>query len=179
MLIVFACAACTGRADNPDPRHIKVLELMREQHWQEAERLLDVMLEEDPKRPATWSLRASLHAEQKQYEQALADLNVISSLPKSRYDPGIMPCLLQERLGRLTEARACYVKRIEQLAQGNEAKCDANLECVLADLMAEGPDAEARRQRILAISKSPEEMKWNHFLLDGFNRDEYLKAILP
>jgi hypothetical protein len=45
--------------------------------------------------------------------------------------------------------------------------------------MAEGPDAEARRQRILAISKSPEEMKWNHFLLDGFNRDEYLKAILP
>jgi hypothetical protein len=53
------------------------------------------------------------------------------------------------------------------------------MNCVVADLMAEGAQAETRKEHFLNLSASEVESEMRHYLLDDFARDEYLRTILP
>ncbi|CAD5106672.1 hypothetical protein PSEWESI4_00939 [Pseudomonas carbonaria] len=89
-------------------------------------------------------------------------------------------CMLKERLGEpLPLAKDCYAQVVNQLAHEDEAKCEADMNCVIADLMAEGPRAHERQQKFLALPASPAESEVRHYVLDKFDRDKYLKTILP
>ncbi|MBF8768104.1 hypothetical protein IR009_23200 [Pseudomonas putida] len=124
--------------------------------------------------------KATSHIQRQQYQQALSDVDAALSLAPHNSEYRFLHCLLKERLGQpLSLAKDCYAQLVEQFSRGGDAQCDKNMNCVIADLMAEGPQAEARRQRFLALPASAAESEVRHYVLDGFDRDQYLNTILP
>lgn len=123
--------------------------------------------------------RASAHIQQRQYPEALAEIDAALAQVPDHAQYRFLQCLLGERLGQDEAiARDCYARVVAQLAR-TEAQCEADLNCVVADLMAQGPNAEARRQRLLALPTPTAELEARHFLLEGFSREGYLRTILP
>lgn len=144
--------------------------------WQPAE---DTPAVAQSPQPTELASRASAHIQQRQYSEALAEIDAALAQVPDHAQYRFLQCLLRERLGQAeTIARDCYARVAAQLAR-TEAQCEADLNCVVADLMAQGPDAEARRQRLLALPAPTAELEARRFLLEGFSREGYLRTILP
>lgn len=79
----------------------------------------------------------------------------------------------------MPEAQACYADVVEQLSQDGANACGSNMNCVVADLMADGANAEQRKALFLGLPASETESEMRHFLLDDFDRKQYLHTILP
>jgi len=89
-------------------------------------------------------------------------------------------CMLKERTGEgSTEIKACYEKVVTLISQDKPGSCKENINCIIADLMAEGPQAKARKREFLAQPVKSTEAEIGHYLLDGFNRKSFLRSILP
>ena len=130
--------------------------------------------------PAIFVSEANTHIQSQQFQQALADIEAALTLAPGNSEYRFLRCLLKERLGEpLSLAKTCYTQVVDQLSQGGDNLCETNINCVAADLMAEGSQAERRKQRFLALPASAVESEMRHYVLDGFDRDEYLNTILP
>lgn len=124
--------------------------------------------------------KASDHIQGRQYRKALADIHAALAFAPEHTEYRFLYCLLNERVGEPRDiVRACYAKVVEQLSQGDDELCEADMNCVVADLMAEGAGAELRRQRLLAMPVTDAESEMRHYLLEIFDRDIYLNQILP
>lgn len=131
----------------------------------------------EPGRAATLASQASQHIQNQRYQEALTDIDAALTLVPNHTEYRFLQCMLQERAGYLSAAKSCYTKVVEQLSENKPCKIDIN--CVVADLMAEGPEAEVRRQRFLALPATTAESEMHHFVIDEFNREKYLETILP
>lgn len=121
---------------------------------------------------------ASNHIHERQYQEALTDINAALALTPEHAEYRFLHCLVEERLGEpLPLAKACYAEIVSQLS--NDGECKESMNCVIADLMANGVHAESRKKQFLSLPASDEELEVRHHVLDGFDRDEYLNTILP
>jgi len=124
--------------------------------------------------------QANVHIQQRQYQQAFADMKAATKLAPDNPEYALLYCMLKERIGEpLPEAQACYANVVERLSQDDGTACASNINCVVADLMAGGTDAERRKVFFLGLPASEAESEMRHFLLDDFDRKQYLHTILP
>lgn len=129
---------------------------------------------------AAFIARADLHIRNQEYQQALSEIESASSLTPEESKFLFLKCMLKERIGQPRhEATACYADVVEQLSQDRDTACASNMNCIVADLMADGADAERRKVFFLGLPASETESETRHFLLDDFERKEYLHTILP
>lgn len=132
----------------------------------------------EPGRAATLASQASQHIQNQRYQEALTDIDAVLALVPNHTEYRFLQCMLQERAGEdPSAAKSCYTKVVEQLSENKP--CETDINCVVADLMAEGPEAEVRRQRFLALPATTAESEIHHFVIDEFNREKYLETILP
>lgn len=143
----------------------------------QAEKLLNDLLRQDPERHATLVLRANLHTQRRQYELALADISATAKLLPDEPQYRLLACLLAERRGQA--GRTCYDQVVALWGRDGSSPCEMDLNCVIADLMAESPHARQRRDQFLALPATETEAQLRHFILDDFDRQRYLKSILP
>lgn len=124
--------------------------------------------------------QANFRIQNQQYGQALADMETATELVPDNPEYALLYCMLKERAGEpLPEARACYADVVERLSQDDGTACASNINCVVADLMAGGANAEQRKTYFLGLPASETESEMRHFLLDDFDRKQYLHTILP
>lgn len=124
--------------------------------------------------------RANEYIQKQQYGKALADINGALALAPTHTEYHFLYCLLKERVGEPAAlVKACYAEVVAKLSQGDEELCSADMNCVVADLMAEGENAELRRQRLLAMPITNAESEISHYVLETFDREVYLKNLLP
>jgi len=133
-----------------------------------------------PQPVAVLIARANVHIRNQEYQQALSDIESASSLAPENSEYLLLKCMLKERVGQPRhEAKACFADVVEQLSQDGTTACASNMNCVVADLMADGVDAEQRKTFFLGLPASEAESETRHFLLDDFDRKQYLYTILP
>ena len=121
-----------------------------------------------------------MHIRNQEYPEALSEIESASSLAPEESKFLFLKCMLKERIGQPRhEATACYAHVVEQLSQDRDTACASNMNCVVADLVADGADAEQRKTYFLGLPASEAESEMRHFLLDDFDRKEYLHTILP
>lgn len=124
--------------------------------------------------------QANIRIQNQQYGQALADMKTAIELAPNNPEYALLYCMLKERTGEpLPEAQECYANVVEQLSQDDGTPCASNMNCVVADLMAGGANAEQRKTYFLGLPASETESEMRHFLLDDFDRKQYLHTILP
>ena len=88
--------------------------------------------------------------------------------------------MLRERADEsFSRSKDCYAQVVKLLSPNGDTPCEANLNCVVADLMAEGDHASERKEHFLSLPASEVESEVHHFLLDDFERGRYLRTILP
>lgn len=121
---------------------------------------------------------ANAHIRNQQYHQALTDIEAALTLAPHHAKNRFLYCMLKERVGEPLP-QACYAQVVEELSQNSDTPCEANLNCVVADLMAEGEHALERKEQFLNLPASEVETEVWHYLLDDFERDRYLHMILP
>lgn len=121
-----------------------------------------------------------MHIRNQEYPEALSEIESASSLAPENSEYLLLKCMLKERTGEpLPEAQECYANVVEQLSQDDGTPCASNMNFVVADLMADGANAEQRKKYFLGLPASETESEMRHFLLDDFDRKQYLHTILP
>ncbi len=137
--------------------------------------------------PAPDSSQASLKVsnatsriQQQDYLAALSDMEAAVALAPQNTEHRFLYCLLKERTGEpRAEAKACYAEVAERLLNNPGLPCEKNMNCVIAELMAESELAEKRKHQFLSLPTSEPESEMRRHVLEGFDRTTYLKAILP
>lgn len=137
--------------------------------------------------PAPESSQASLKVsnatrriQQQDYLAALSDMEAAVALAPQNTEYRFLYCLLKERTGEpRTEAKACYAEVAESLSNDPRLPCEKNMNCVIAELMAESELAEALKQQFLSLPTSEPESEMQRHVLEGFNRASYLRTLLP
>lgn len=120
------------------------------------------------------------HIQSRQYQQALTDAEAALAIVPDQAENRFLYCMLQERVNdSMSGGKDCYAKVVEELSQNSDSPCEANLNCVVADLMAEGDHSLKRKEHFLSLPASDAESEVHHYLLDDFERDRYLHMILP
>ena len=124
--------------------------------------------------------QANNHIQSQQYQRALNDIESALSLAPEHAENRFLYCMLKERVGeRLALTQACYAQVVEKLSKNSEMPCQANINCVVADLMAGGDKAQELKSAFLSLPASEVESEMRHYLLDDFERERYLRMILP
>lgn len=180
LLSMVLAVGCRDQA--VDPRQVQAANLLAtaqgdEVSLHQAEQLLDAVLQQDPQRHTALALRANLHIQMRQYTHALIDISAAARLLPTNTQYGLLACFLAQRQGQA--AQPCYGRVVALWDRQGESTCEIDLNCVIADLMADGPRAGQRRDRLLALPAAEAETQARHFILDDFNRERYLKSILP
>lgn len=115
---------------------------------------------------------------QRQYAQASSKLDsAIEYLPE-HMEYRFLQCLLKERAGGLTpQASQCYSTLVDMYS--SQKPCEIDVNCVIADLMAQGEQATSRKEQFLDQSHSSLENEVYRYLLESFDRQHYLNSVLP
>lgn len=120
------------------------------------------------------------YIQRQDYSQALVKLEATSALRSGDMDYQFLYCMLKERVDEpMSQAKACFANVVNELSKNSAPPCEANLNCVVADLMAEGDNSLKRKEHFLSLPASDAESEVHHYLLDDFERDRYLHMILP
>lgn len=168
--LLLACLICVGCTEDKGAGDLAV---------EDGEHTGSVSSQSDASQQAACLMSlASNHIHEQQYQKALTDIDAALVLVPKHTEYRFLHCLVKERLGEpLPLAEACYAQIVSELFDAGE--CKENMNCVIADLMAGGADAESRKKQFLALPASAEELELRHHVLDGFDRDEYLNTVLP
>lgn len=180
---LFSCLclwACSTGSPTPQSLHeeaVRVLALSGDEQAHEARArvLLDHSLRIDPGHIPSLLSRAELRIRQRDYAGALVDND--AALEVRRQSPTLlmMHCMLRERLGDASPV-ACYRNVIGLFRQPS---CQEDLNCVIATSMAEVPAAQAYRDQYLAVDRPAAERAIAEALLCNFDRERYLRSVLP
>lgn len=123
---------------------------------------------------------ATSRIQQQDYLAALLDMEAAVALAPQSTEYRFLYCLLKERTGEPRhEARACYAEVTESLSNDSSLPCEQNMNCVIAELMAESELAETRKHEFLSLPASEPESEMRRHVLEGFDRTAYLRTILP
>ena len=123
---------------------------------------------------------ATSRIQEQDYLAALSDMEAAAALAPQNMEYRFLYCLLKERTGEpRAEAKACYAEVAERLLNNPGLPCEKNMNCVIAELMAESELAEKRKHQFLSLPTSEPESEMRRHVLEGFDRTTYLKAILP
>mgnify|MGYP006402136853 FL=1 len=124
--------------------------------------------------------QVNVHIQNQQYLQALTDAEAALALAPDHAENRFLYCMLRERADEsFSRSKDCYAQVVKLLSPNGDTPCEANLNCVVADLMAEGDHASERKEHFLSLPASEVESEVHHFLLDDFERGRYLRTILP
>ena len=168
LLICILGAACSGDSD-----------LKKSQNGSSSGST-EAKIEGGASRASDLVSQANIRIQNQQYQQAFADMKTATELAPDKPEYLFLYCMLKERVGEpLSVAHACYADVVEQVSEDGDTACASNINCVVADLMAEGTLAEQRKAFFLDLPASEAESEMRHFLLDDFDRKEYLHTILP
>ncbi|CAG9170679.1 hypothetical protein LMG23992_01721 [Cupriavidus laharis] len=142
-----------------------------------AEALLDQALRQDPRHVPSLLTRAELRIRLHDYAGALADNDTAIGIRGQTPTLSMMRCMLRERLGAAAPT-ACY-ETVVRLSERDSRPCREDLNCVVAALMADAPDAQAYRDHFLAMPRTGADQAVADGLLRGFSRERYLHSVLP
>lgn len=139
--------------------------------------LLDRALEMDPNHFPSRLTRASLRAHRQDFAGALTDVEAALSLRGSDKSLALMRCMLIERQ-RQAPPHACYVN-VVKLYRQTSGSCADDLNCVVAASMADMPEASAFRRHFLSRDMPSADVALAASVLRDFDREAYLRSILP
>lgn len=123
---------------------------------------------------------ATSHIQKRDYHAALSDMEAAVKLAPQNTEYQFLYCMLKERTGEPSnEAKACYAEVVENLASDPGLPCENNMNCVIAELMAESDLAETHMQQFLSLPAAEPESEIRRYVLEGFDRNAYLRTILP
>lgn len=181
-LLCLWLSACSANGASPQALQqeaIRVLALGGDEPAQlsSAESLLDQALEQDPRHVPSLLTRAELRIRLHNYSGALADSDAAARLRGQTSTLSMMRCMLRERLGAAS-ATACY-QAVVGLHQRSTAPCQEDLNCVVAALMANAPDANRYRDHYLTVQRPTVDQAVAEGLLRDFDRESYLRSVLP
>lgn len=142
-----------------------------------AEDLLDHALAQDARHVPSLLTRSALRIRQHDYAGALTDNDAAVGIRGRTPTLSMMGCMLRERLGTASPA-ACYEK-VVVLYEHDGRACQEDLNCVVAALMANAPDAGRYRDHYLEMPRPEPDQAIAEGLLRGFNRSSYLHSLLP
>jgi|SRR5690554_2449804 len=124
--------------------------------------------------------QASSSIQNQQYQKALIYMESAVSLAPNIAENHFLYCMLKERTGKPeSKTKPCYKKVVMMLSQDKFTSCEKNINCIIADLMAEGPKAEARKHKFLEKPATSTEAEVARYLLNDFDRTKFLQSILP
>jgi len=134
----------------------------------------------DTSQAALWVSNASSHIKQQEYLAALSDMETALALSPQNNEYRFLYCLLQERTGEpRQEAKTCYAQVAESLSSDPSVPCETDMNCVIAELMAESELAEVRKHQFLSLPAAEPESEMRRHVLGEFDRTAYLRTILP
>lgn len=114
------------------------------------------------------------------YLGALSDMETAVTLAPQNTEYRFLYCLLKKRTGEPRhEAKACYAEVATSLSDNASVPCDENMNCVIAELMAESELAETRKHQFLSLPAAEAESEMRRNVLEDFDRTAYLNTILP
>jgi hypothetical protein len=182
LLLCLWLAACSISEQSPkalQEEAVRVLALGGDEqaHEKSAEALLDQALSQDPRHVPSLVTRAALRIRRHDYSGALADNDTAIGIRGQTPALSMMRCMLRDRLGTASPT-ACY-RQVVLLHERDARPCQEVLNCVVAALMANVPDAQANRDHFLALPRSGPDQAVAEGLLRGFNRERYLRSVLP
>jgi len=123
---------------------------------------------------------ATSYIEEQDYHAALSDMEAAVTLAPQNTEYRFLYCLLKERTGEPRhEAKACYAEVAANLSNNPSVPCEKNMNCVIAELMAESELAERRKHQFLTLPTAEAESEMRRHVLEGFDRKKYLRTILP
>lgn len=155
LLISFLCLGCSQESpsDNPPP---------------------------DSSKASLKVSNATSRIQEQDYLAALSDMETAVTLAPQNTEYRFLYCLLKERTGEPRhEAKACYAEVAASLSDNASVPCDENMNCVIAELMAESELAETRKHQFLSLPAAEAESEMRRHVLEGFDRTAYLNTILP
>jgi len=123
---------------------------------------------------------ATSYIHKQDYHAALSDMEAAVKLAPQNTEYRFLYCMLKERTGEPSdEAKACYAEVAESLLSDPDLPCEKNMNCVIAELMAESELAETHMQQFLSLPAAEPESEMRRYVLEGFDRNAYLRTILP
>lgn len=123
---------------------------------------------------------ATSYIQEQDYHAALSDMEAALALAPQNTEYRFLYCLLKERTNEPRhEAKACYAEVAESLSNNPSLPCETNMNCVIAELMAESELAETRKHQFLSLPAAKAESEMRRHVLDEFDRTAYLRTILP
>ena len=126
------------------------------------------------------AMDATAHIEEQDYHSALSDMEAALIHAPQNTEYQLLYCMLKERTGKPSnEAKACYAEVAENLSSDPGLPCENNMNCVIAELMAESDLAETHMQQLLSLPAAEPESEMRRYVLEGFDRTAYLRTILP
>src|SRR5690554_7624348 len=97
------------------------------------------------------AMDATIHIEEQDYHSALSDMEAALIHAPQNTEYQLLYCMLKERTGKPSnEAKACYAEVAENLSSAPGLPCENNMNCVIAELMAESDLAETHMQGLVA-----------------------------
>lgn len=155
LLISFLCIGCSQESPSDNPT-------------------------QDASQAALRVSNATSYIQEQDYHAALSDMEAALALAPQNTEYRFLYCLLKERTGEpLHEAKACYAEVSESLSNNPSLPCETNMNCVIAELMAERELAETRKHQFLSLPAAEAESEMRRYVLDEFDRTAYLRTILP
>lgn len=139
--------------------------------------LADQALREAPGDTGLRLLRADIQTGLRQYTQALADYRQLPDAGLAA-ERKMLQCMLRERVQPAPLPLDCYAEASRRFAAGQAAPGrDPNY--VMALLLARDPQGPRLAAELLAATPAGPQREINAMLFQDFDRDRYLRSVLP
>lgn len=134
-------------------------------------------LQQTPDDTAVRLLRADIYTALHHYPQALEDYRQLADTGLSA-ERKMLQCMLRERVQPAPLPLKCYTDASQRFAAGQAApERDPNY--VMAQLLAQAPDADHLAAELLAATPAGPQREINTMLFEDFDRTRYVRSVLP